>query len=70
MKDIARKVVLVLLTLVVFTACGTVVLWIFDKLMNTTTENLLYAGFKVGFLGLIILYGTSWLARKKEKKSE
>ena len=70
MKDIVRKVVLVLLMLVAFTAWGTVVLWIFDKLMNTTTDNLLFAGFKVGFVALIMYGASSWLSRRKKAKSE
>ena len=70
MKDIVRKVVLVLLMLVAFTACGTAVLWIFDRLMNTTTDNLLFAGFKVGFTSLMILGADKWLSSRKKAKSE
>lgn len=70
MKEIARKAVLLVLQLVAFSACGTVVLWIFDKLMNTTTDNLLFAGFKVGLVALIILGVDKWLSRRKSTKSE
>ena len=70
MKDIVRKVVLVLLMLVAFTACGTAVLWIFDKLMNTTTDNLLFAGFKVAVVALILDAGWAWLSSRKKAKAE
>ena len=70
MKDFARKALLVLLMLAAFTVCGAIVLWIFDKLMNTSTDNLLFAGFKVGFTALIILGVDKWLSRRKSAKSE
>ena len=70
MKELAGKTLLVFLMLAAFTACGTIVLWIFDKLMNTTTDHLLFAGFKVGLVAMIMYGAVSGLSRRKKAKSE
>ena len=70
MKEIMKKAALLLLKLTAFTACGAFVLWVFDLLMNTTTDNLLFAGFKVGFVALFLDAGWAWLNSRKKTKAE
>lgn len=70
MKKLATKAVLMLLKLVAYTACGAFVLWVFDLLMKTTTDNLLFAGFKVAVVALILDAGWAWLSSRKKAKAE
>ena len=70
MKEIATKAALLLLKLVAYTACGAFVLWLFDLLMKTTTDDLLFAGFKVALVALILDAGWTWLNSRKKAKAE
>lgn len=60
-----RYVILAALLLVVFTAFGTMVLWIFQQLLGSSFENLLYTGFKVGFLAWILFLAEAYWQKRK-----
>ena len=58
---------LMIVALVVMSAGATMVLWIFDDLRNTTTDNLLFEGLKVGMIGLAIVAVVHFLLTMKAK---
>lgn len=63
-----RYTILLLLLLLALSACGTAVLWIMGKLISITFDNLVYAGFKIGFIATILLIVPSWMKKKKSSK--
>lgn len=62
-----RYAVLAVLLLAAMSLCGTVVLWIFGKLLNLSFDNLIYSGFKVGFVATVILGVSEYVKRRKAK---
>lgn len=50
-----KKVMLSISLLIVLTLCGTVVMKIFDLIIDLEFENIRVVGFKVGFLAWILL---------------
>ena len=60
-----KHAILLLFLLLALSVCGTAVLWVMEKLFNVTFDNLIYAGFKVGFIAAVLLVVPSWIKKKK-----
>ncbi len=68
--NIVRKIVLYLLLLIAMTACGTIVIKIFDLILKLGFENIWIAGFQTGFaawIGWITSTLHSYYKNKKQR---
>jgi len=66
MKDIVKKAVLYILCLLSMWLCGTVVIKIFDWLMKLGIDNVVYEGFKVGFIAWVVVIILPLFTKKKK----
>ena len=66
-----KTVLLAVALLVALSLCGTVVLKIFDIIMELNIDNIFYAGFQVGLIAFILLMvGRIVKQRKAAKQSK
>ena len=66
MKQIVKKIILYILCLLAFWLCGAVVMKIFDWIMKLEIENVVYEGFKVGFIAWILVVILPFFTKKKK----
>ena len=66
LKNIGKKVVLYIMCLLAFWGCGAVVMKIFDWIMKLEIENVVYEGFKVGFIAWILVVILPFFTKKKK----
>lgn len=62
-----RYAMLLLLLLLVMSACGIAVLWIMGKIFSVTFDNLIYSGFRIGLIASILLIISNQIKKKKEQ---
>lgn len=67
LKDIGKKSVLYILCLLAFWLCGAVVMKIFDWIMKLEIENIVYEGFKVGFIAWLLVSILPFFTKKKKE---
>ena len=67
LKDIGKKIVLYILCLLAFWFCGAVVMKIFDWMMKLEIENIVYEGFKVGFIAWLLVSILPFFTKKKKE---
>lgn len=70
MMKYVRYAVLTILLIVALSACGTLVLWLFGKMLNITWDNLVGEGIKVGLIASVLLIaGNCYRNSKKSKET-
>ena len=65
MKKFVRYTILMILLLAVLSVCGAMVLGIYGSLLQVTFDNILFSGFKVGFIASVIMLTGAYLKRNK-----
>lgn len=66
MKEYVKKALLGVLILIALSACGTIVLKIFDMILHIGFDNIVYEGFKVGLVASVLLL-LDYLRKKKAR---
>lgn len=64
MKNIMKYIILCILLFVAMTACSTFVIYIFTLILKVKFENIVFTGFKVAFVAMMLL-GAGWLVKRK-----
>ncbi|MBO5354400.1 MAG: hypothetical protein J6J42_09080 [Lachnospiraceae bacterium] len=65
-KEIVRWVVLYILALIAFWVCGTLTMLFFDRVMKLNMENIVYEGFRTGFIAWLLMIVWSLFIKKKK----
>ncbi len=68
MMKYVRYTVLTILLIVSLSACGTLVLWLFGKMLNITWDNLVGEGIKVGLIASVLLIAGNYYRKSKRSK--
>lgn len=64
MKNIMKYVILCIMLFVAMTACSTFVLYVFKLILKIEYENIVFSGFKVAFVAMVLL-GAGWFVKRK-----
>ncbi len=65
-KEIVRWVILYTLALIAFWVCGTLTMLFFDWALKLHMENVVYEGFRTGFIAWILMMIWSIFIKKKK----